>query len=252
MKKTLLFVFAVLMGLPTLLEAQATVFEDDFESYANGYNLVDAGYAVWAGTATVTDVSVAGGDAFSGNNFAQCQPDNNDFYLRKNLTLEEGKTYTFEVMTKSPDGKNHRAVAKVGDRSIQGDLVNATDWTKTSITFTVGAGETDVIVWVYSWPVSRVDVDDFRVVEESATAISNVKADAVQVAQTASGEFLVSAENNISSLSVYTSGGQLVKQVVNTGTSEVKFNLNGQSQGLYVLCIEDVRGNVSVKKVVNK
>ena len=250
MKKTLLFVLAVLVGVTTI-KAQTVVFEDDFESYANGYNLVDAGYAVWSGVATVTDVTVAGGDAYSGNNFAQCQPDGNDFYFRKNLTLVEGKTYTFEVMTKSPDGKNHRAVVKLGGRTVQGALVNSTTWNKSSITFTVGAGETNAIVWVYSYPISRVDVDDFKVVEGTATAISNVEEDAVQVSRSASGEFLVSGAEVIASVDVFTSGGQLVKQVTNPGASEVSFNLGGQPQGLFIVRIKDAKGNVSVKKVVN-
>jgi hypothetical protein len=250
MKKTLLFVFAALMSLTTI-EAQDVVFEDDFESYENGYSLGLAGYDLWSGSATVTDVDIEGGDAFSGKNFAQCEPDDNNFYFRKNLTLEEGKTYTFEVMTKSPDGKNHRAVVKVGDRDIQGDLVNATDWIKTSVTFTVGAGETDAVMWVYGWPISRIDVDDFKVLDESATAISNVKAGAVQVAKTASGEFMISAENNLSSLSAYTLGGQLIKQMNRLNTSEITFNLNGQSQGLYLLRIEDVKGIITMRKVIH-
>lgn len=250
MKKTILFVFVVLLSITTV-KAQNVVFEDDFESYANGYNLVNAGYAVWTGTATVSDVTVVGGDAFSGNNFAQCQPDGNDFYFRKNLTLEEGKTYTFEVMTKSPDGKNHKPVVKVGGRLVDNGLVNNNTWGKTSITFTVGAGETEVVVWVYSWPVSRVDIDDFKVLEESATAITNLKVDFVQVAQVASGEFIVSAENEITSLSIYTSGGKLLKQMTNIDALEVTFNLNRQPTGLFVLRIEDVQGNFSVKKVIN-
>ncbi|PWD98916.1 T9SS type A sorting domain-containing protein [Marinilabilia rubra] len=250
MKKSLLFIIGIFMGLATI-KAQTVVFEDGFESYTHGDNLTGQGYSVWEGSATVTNAAEAGGDAFSGSNFAQCEPSGNSFYFRKNLTLEEGKTYTFEVMTKSPDGKNHKAVAKVGDRNIAGDLVGATDWTKTSITFTVEAGETEAIMWVYSWPQSRVDIDEFKVIEESATAISKVKVDGPRVTRAASGEFKVSTDNKVSSISVYTSSGQLVKQMTNAGDSEVTFNLNGQSQGLYILRIVDVRGNVSVKKVVN-
>ncbi|PWD98915.1 glycosyl hydrolase [Marinilabilia rubra] len=138
----------------------AIVFQDGFETYDPGADLGGKGYSVWEGNA-----NVASGDAFSGDNFAQCEPNNNSFYFRKKLTLEEGKTYTFEVMTKSPEGKNHKAVAKIGDRNIGGDLVSSTEWTKSSYTFTTGEGETKAIVFIYSWPVSRVDVDDITIKE---------------------------------------------------------------------------------------
>lgn len=42
-----------------------------------------------------------------------------------------------------------------------------------------------------------------------------------------------------------------VQFTIQEGFEEVTFNLNGQSQGVYILQVEDVQGNVSVKKVLN-
>lgn len=53
MKKILLIMITVLTGF-SVLNAQTVVFADDFETYADDYNLVDAGYEVWEGTAIVS------------------------------------------------------------------------------------------------------------------------------------------------------------------------------------------------------
>lgn len=154
-------VFSVIDDTPY---AYVAVFADDFEGYEDGYNLADTGYVLWEGGATVVDVEVAGGRvANSGTKYAHLSPSANNYYFRRPLDLEEGADYVFELFTRSPGAKNHRAVAKIGDRTIQGPLQNDTVWTKTSVEFTVGAGETSAIFWVYSYPVSRVDLDDFGI-----------------------------------------------------------------------------------------
>lgn len=159
--KTYHVVFTVIDDTPW---AYMPVFADDFEGYENGFNLADTGYIMWEGGATVVDVEVDGGRvANSGTKYAHLSPSANNYYFRRPLDLEEGVDYVFELFTRSPGAKNHRAVAKIGDRTIQGPLQSDTVWTKTSIEFTVGAGETSAIFWVYSYPVSRVDLDDFGI-----------------------------------------------------------------------------------------
>jgi len=170
----------VLTGF-SILNAQTVVFEDDFESYADGYNLVDAGYDVWKGTATVSDVTIDGETANSGNKYAQCQPGEANYYFRKTLIVEQGKNYTFEVFTKSPEGKNHRPVVKVGARIIQGDLLKLTEWTKTNIEFTPEAGEDTLVMWIYSFPTTRVDVDDFRLLVASSATGTDATLSALSV-----------------------------------------------------------------------
>ena len=139
------------------ISAQVVIFEDQFDNYNSDFDLAKAGYVLWEGTASVTE-----GDAVSGTRFATLQPTANNCYFRRTFTLEEGRSYTFEVYTRSPEGMNHRAVAKVGARIIQGPLVNQTSWTKSSVTFTVEAGESEVVLWVYSYPLSSVDIDGFK------------------------------------------------------------------------------------------
>ena len=159
--KTYHIVFSVIDDTPW---AYIPVFADDFEGYENGFNLADTGYIMWEGGATVVDVEVDGGRvANSGTKYAHLSPSANNYYFRRPLDLEEGIDYVFELFTRSPGAKNHRAVAKIGERSIQGPLQSDTVWTKTSIEFTVGAGETSAIFWIYSFPVSRVDLDDFGI-----------------------------------------------------------------------------------------
>lgn len=252
MKKTLLFVFAVLFSI-SAMNAQTVIFEDGFESYEHGYNLVDADYDVWEGTATVTDVTAEGaeGTANSGDKFGKSDANKTNFFFRKTFTLEAGKTYTWEIATKSEDGTKHSLkVYPKETYPISEDFFNV-DWQTHSVQFTVEAGFEEVTLAVYRWSQKVVSFDDFKLVEETSTAINGVKDDAVQVTQTASGEFIVTGTNDISSLSVFTTSGQLVKKMANKGASEVTFNLNGQPQGVYILKVEDVQGDVSVKKVVN-
>lgn len=159
--ETYSIVFSVIDDTPY---AYLPVFADDFEGYENAFNLADTGYIMWEGGATVVDVAVEGGDAaYGGTKYAHLSPSANDYYFRRPLDLEEGADYMYQVITRSPGAKNHRAVAKIGDRTIQGPLLSATEWTNTTIEFTVGAGETSAIFWVYSYPVSRVDLDDFGI-----------------------------------------------------------------------------------------
>ncbi len=252
MKKTLLFVFAVLLGFGTI-KAQTVIFEDGFENYDHGYNLVDADYDVWEGTATVTDVTAEGvtATANNGDKFGKSDAGKNNFYLRRTFTLEAGKTYTWEVATKMQDGVKHVLQVNPTDTYQKVDVFND-DWQTHTVQFTVQDGFEEVTLAVYRWATKVVSFDDFKLTEEASTAISEVKDDAIQVAQTALGEIVITGSNKISSLNVFSIDGQLVKQMANNGVSEVTFNLNGQSQGVYILQIEDVQGNVSVKKVVNK
>ncbi len=244
MKKNLLFIIVLVLAF-TGLKAQSTVFKDDFESYAEGVSLAESGYIIWEGGATVTV-----GAANSGTKYAKCMPSANNFYLRKTLTLEVGKTHTFEVMTKSPDGKNHRAVAKIGDRTIQGDLLNKTDWTKTSIEFTVAQGETEAIFWVYSFPVSEVQVDDFIITKKVTTGISEFRNTNISVlpAQSA-GIFRISGLNEIYECTVYNLNGQMIKKYANVNSTEAKINLTDSPNGLYILHVKDANGIKEVKKI---
>lgn len=249
MKKTLLFAFAVFMGVASM-EAQTVVFEDNFESYENATNLTSAGYAVWEGMATVTDVTVEGGTANSGNKFGKSDVSKLNFAFRKTFTLEAGKTYTWTVATKMQDGVKH--ILQVNPTTVYQKLeVFNADWQTHSLQFTVQAGSEEVTLAVYRYAQKVVSFDDFKLVEETSTGISSIENDDVEIFQSSSGSFTITAPAEISSVKVFALSGQLIRQVVNPGSSEVNLDLNEMPQGLYILSIEDTRGSVSVKKVVN-
>jgi len=257
MKKNLLFLL-VLAALSLTMNAQNIVFEDDFESYADATNLATAGYVVWEGTASVVDVDVQTGEspAYSGHKYAKCIVENghHNFYLRKELTLEEGKTYIFEAVTRSPAGKNHKIAIKVGDRSVASSLVNHTDWNKVSVEVTIAAGETSAVAYVYSWPESRVDVDDFKVYEKgSATRISKNKVESFKVFPNPSkGLFTLSGENTINEYVVYNSAGQAVKDVSSIDNLQTTVNLSGLPKGLYMIKVIDKKGDNHIVKTLVK
>ncbi|MDT8432714.1 MAG: cadherin-like beta sandwich domain-containing protein [Bacteroidales bacterium] len=174
MKKNLLFMFVMLTGF-TFLSAQTVVFGDDFESYADDASLADHGYVLWEGGAVVSDITIDGGTAVSGSKFAVCQPSGNSFYFRKTVAVEEGKNYTFEAMTKSPGAKNHRIGYVLGsDAAVQAPLIGATEWTKSTLSFTPAAGQTSVVLFVFSWPISNVHVDDFILTVEGSSVTATL------------------------------------------------------------------------------
>ena len=158
--KTFLLLFLGLTLSVWTANAQIVVFEDDFEDHETGISVTDLGWVTWEGGAVIEE-----GDAYSGSKFVLCQPSNNNFYLRRPITLEAGKTYKYEVATKSPNGFNHRTQVIVGGTTIQGDLEDNDTWVVKEIEFTVGEGEEDVVLTVYSWPIQDVHVDDVKLIE---------------------------------------------------------------------------------------
>lgn len=250
MKKSLLFVFAMLMGIATI-EAQTVVFEDGFESYDNGYNLVGAGYAVWEGSATVTDVTTEGavGTANSGNKFGKSDMSKNNFAFRRTFTLEVGKTYTWSIATKVQDGVGYTLQVNPVATYQKIDLNNVV-WETHSAQFTVQEGAETVTLAVYRWAKKVVSFDDFKLVENISAGISSIGKEDVEIFQSASGSFTITGSVEISSVKVFALSGQLIKQVVNTGSSKVNLELNEVPQGIYILRVQDKQGSVSVKKVV--
>lgn len=259
MKKKLLFIAMIALGLG--LNAQVVTFEDDFESYADSVNLSDAGYDVWVGEALVvdTDIQTQEEAAYGGKNFAKCTPSGNDFYLRKSVTLEVGKTYTFDVHTRGT--KNHRIAVKLGaDSPTLGDLMNSATWVRSTITFTVASGQTDAIIWVYSYPNNRVDVDDFRLYEGVATGIKDVEvldANVYPNPLTTGSDLYVQLNettNDPAKIEIININGQVIYSMehANSGNSVVRVGIQELSlQGIYLLRV--TAGNkATVKKIIVK
>jgi hypothetical protein len=254
MKKHLLLLL-VLPALSLALSAQNAVFEDDFESYSDGTDLTSVEYKVWEGVATVVDdtVQTDQSPAYGGHKYVKCVPGNNNFYLRRNITLEEGKTYTFELVTRSPAGKNHKIAIKVGDRTITSSLVNHKTWNKVSVEVTVGSGETSAVAYLYSWPISRVDVDDFKVYEGTATRISKNEISKFNVYPNPThGMVRLTGDKAIDSYVVYNSMGEVVKNISSVNQTQALVDLTGVTKGLFLIKITDVEGGEHIVKTLVK
>lgn len=98
----------------------------------------------------------------------------------------------------------------------------------------------------------RVGIDNVLFEKKNTTSMSGVKKDIVKIQYSGLGEYIATGVNDISLVSVYSIGGQLLRHKNNTMLSEVRFNLNDQPRGLYIVRCEDVQGNVWADKIVKK
>ncbi len=246
MKKSLLFL-GILMASIVGVNAQSVFFGDDFESYDVGTNLAEKGYILWEGGATVE------AEAGTTNKIANLNPSAQNFYFRREFKLEEGKSYTFEVSTKSPDAKNHRVVAKVGERTIQSDLINSTTWKNTTVKFTVGTGETNVILWIYSFPVSVVHLDNYKLIDDKgvATKINSAPDLSVQMfPNPTNGELNIYNSSRILSLNVYDITGKMIETRNDVHREQYRMDLSSYQKGVYFVAVKDVDGNKSTRKIM--
>jgi hypothetical protein len=137
------------------------IFQDDFEAYAEGANLSGEGYVVWEGTA-----SVGAAGAFEGDRFGQSDISKINFAIRRALTLEAGKTYSFEVTTKMQDGVAH--TIQVHPKAAYGDVwKTATNagWETHTVQFTVTAGNENVVIALYRYAKKQLAFDNIVVKE---------------------------------------------------------------------------------------
>ncbi len=157
--------------------AQTIVFQDKYDETKAGVDLTTAGYTLSPKSmvATVQSKDAIGNN---GSQFVKIAVDtqNSIAFGPAVKKLEPGKTYTFEVMTSAPVAKNRTPYILIGDqkpgaggRKVGGDVVNAAEWTKSSKSFTLLPGETDVKFQVYS-AEKTIDlyIDDFIVYEGKA------------------------------------------------------------------------------------
>lgn len=98
----------------------------------------------------------------------------------------------------------------------------------------------------------RVGIDNVLFEKKSTTSLSGEKKDIVQIQYSPSGEYVATGVDDISLVSIYSAGGQLLRHMNTSKSSEVSFNLNDQPQGLYIVCFEDAQGNFLASKIVNK
>lgn len=255
MKNFLLFVFAMFFSI-SAMNAQTVVFEDGFESYEHGYNLVDADYVVWEGTASVTDVTAEGvtATANSGDKFGKSDAGKNNFYLRKTFTLEAGKTYTWEVATKMQDGVKHVLQVNPVDTYQKVEVFNA-DWQTHSVQFTVQEGFEEVTLAVYRWAKKVVSFDDFKLIDDSGTStqISEVPEFSVSMfPNPTNGELHIQHDTRILSLNVYDIYGKLIDVQNSINQKQYTMDMTSYKQGTYFITLHDVEEKSHTQKVVVK
>jgi hypothetical protein len=157
------------------------------------------------------------------------------------------------VSTKSPDAKNHRVVAQVGTRNVQSELINSTTWKKTTLKFTVGTGETNVILWIYSFPVSVVHLDNYKLIDDNgvATKINNAPELSVQMfPNPTNGELNIYHSARILSLNVYDIAGKLIETRNDVNREQYRMDLTSYQKGVYFLAVLDVEGKRITQKVM--
>ncbi len=243
-KNVLLTTIVLILGM--CLNAQTVIFEDDFESYADGTNLTSAGYAVWEGTAKV--------DSVEGNKFGVSDVSKNNFSFRKSITLEAGKTYTWRIRTKANNGAKHFAQVNPTNTYTKKECTNA-DWETHLQTFTVVEGEENVILSINRWPKQVVSFDDFLLVEGEniPTSINNLTLGVIKIFPNPSeGVFKISNETAISSYRVFNAVGQLVQGRSVLFVKEVSVDLSQEKKGLYMLQVTDESGTTQTSKVIIK
>jgi sialate O-acetylesterase len=169
MKYAKYFRLLAINSLFTLLIAisgngQITLFEDDFEHYAIGTELLDVGYYYWN-----TTLSVAGED---NNKYGQSDTAKNNTLISRTFTLEAGKTYNWSVSTRRTEETSSVYTLNVRSGNYVYatlELTNGTNWETNSVEFQVERGFEDVTLQIYQWPAFKFCVDNFRLVDTEQT-----------------------------------------------------------------------------------
>lgn len=233
------------------LQAQQTVvFEDDFESYEDGVSLGNVDYVIWEGSAVVSDVTIDGGTANSDDKYVKCNSGTTKmYYLRKNLTLIEGKAYNFEIYAKTPNGGEYRIGYKLGaNTAVFSNYMTNSEWVKSSISFTVGAGGESAVLMVNSKVGANVDVDDFKLIGDFSSGVPEKTISDYSIVKAGNGKYRISGSENMVSYTIYTLCGQ---QLMCSKARLNVLDLSKFSKGIYLLKIQDSQDSERLFKLLN-
>ena len=173
--------FITIVSMVGMMQAQSTVFFENFEGLKSGKNITELqkkkfqswGKAVWT-------VSESEGQGFDQSNKFVSSGVEENTTLVKFKNLEAGVSYVFSVAVKvtdfdgKPQNGNYNVKVTSGkkdDRHKYGkeDIKNpaADKWEKHVIKFTVKEGREKVVFQVYRWAKdTTIHVDDFKLVKE--------------------------------------------------------------------------------------
>lgn len=248
--KNIITISVLLFGLSLFVNAQTVVFQDDFETFEHGTSMVGVGYAVWEGTAFVNDTEADPGlTAFSGNKLVICTGTaSKTFYLRKTVSLVEGKSYTLTIATKAIAAKPHRIGYRFpsATAAVVLDLVSNTDWVEHTVDFTATVTE-DLTFWVQYFGTGNVHVDKIVLSENITSNVSLSANDDFKLVPTVeTGIFSVLNTGVINSVRIFDLKGQMIQQA--NGNIDY-INLSNSPDGIYIVKIENAEGKLQSIKV---
>ena len=175
--KEIIIILCVAMVFGANSYAQ-TIFQDDFETYSEGDDLSDKGYAIvknasYSGTVTVTVESL------EGNKYAKMRAIANGqaiMQLLKKLEVTPGVAYTFEVETMGVFKRNLQLKTVNGDSYLvkTPDFApndeQKTEWIKHTLSYTPAANEREIRLCVsHNWSGTLL-VDNIKVSTAASTA----------------------------------------------------------------------------------
>lgn len=252
--KTSTIIIATLMFVFTNMNAQ-NIFEDNFNTYEVGTDLSTLGFTL----VNPLPVTIQAADALNnnGSKFVKIAANgtSNINIKAPARNLEVGKSYTYEVMTSTPSAKNRTPyIYFTGGRTLGGTIVNATPWTKSSYTFTVQAGESEVRVAVISQE-KTIDIyfDDMLLYEYIAPAATpNLETvDTKVVKNLLNGDFRIMSSMSVSSYEIFNTSGQLIKTEKGLNSQNINVSAGNLSKGVYLFKIMVTDGQTIIKKIAN-
>ncbi len=242
MKKNVLFIAFVLVSFTAAVKAQTNVWFDNFESYTENQNMATGAsgalYDIWEGTSNAWNTANhVGSTAANGSQFAVGVVGSRlNWAMRKTLLLTAGKSYVFEVYTKSVI--NHSIVAKVGAlANVTTGNVTSADWTKRSVSFTVPDGQSSTVVWIYQYnKTNPILVDDFRVYEDLGTSINSTLAqNDITLSTIDYGKFELNSQNSIDSYKIFTLEGRLLQSINSLNSKSADIDVSNFSNNVFLL-----------------
>ena len=252
--KTSTIIIAMLMFVFTNMNAQ-NIYEDNFNSYDVDVDVTTLGFSL----VNPLPATIQAADALNnnGSKFVKIAASgtSNINIKAPARNLEVGKSYTYEVMTSTPSAKNRTPyIYFTGGRTLGGTIVNAPAWTKSSYTFTVQTGESEVRVAVISQE-KTIDVyfDDMLLYEYVAPAATpNLEnGDTKVVKNILSGDFRIMSSLLVSAYEVLNANGQLIKTEKGLNSQAVNVSAGDFSKGVYVFKIMTANGKTIIQKIVN-
>lgn len=257
MKNILLLTAFVLVSITSVVKAQTNIWFDDFESYTENQNMATGAggalYDIWEGTSNAWNTANhVGSTAANGSQFANGVVGTRlNWAMRKTLLLTAGKSYVFEVYTKS--AINHSIVAKVGAlANVTTGNVTSPDWTKRSVSFTVPEGQSSTVVWVYQYArTNPILIDDFRVYEDLGTSIKpTVAENDITISTIDYGKYELNSQNSIAGYKIFTLDGRLVQSVNSLNSKSVDIDLSYHSNKIFLLKATSLNGFVKSLKLI--